>query len=183
MVNAWTCSSLYREVNCGMIVARWLQGLGKTLQTIAVLGYMYNIKKQDEPHLVIAPKSTLSNWKNEFVRWCPSLDTCILTGTKEERVRRNGSRRFSINHFPLYGVQPRYINTSSGWVNERLQEESTVGCSCDIVRNCHQRTGLHSTTSLGLRRGGWSSQNQKWGFSGKHLFSLNFYMSFFNIFS
>ena len=24
--------------------------------------------------MVIVPKSTLQNWKNEFTRWCPSLD-------------------------------------------------------------------------------------------------------------
>ncbi|GAU98600.1 hypothetical protein RvY_09726 [Ramazzottius varieornatus] len=76
--------SLYENSINGILADE--MGLGKTLQTIAVLGYMYNVKKRDEPHLVIAPKSTLSNWKNEFSRWCPSLDSAILLGTKEERA-------------------------------------------------------------------------------------------------
>ena len=37
--------------------------------------------------MVIAPKSTLSNWVGEFKRWCPSLITICLIGTAEERVR------------------------------------------------------------------------------------------------
>lgn len=39
------------------------------------------------PHVVIAPKSTLSNWVAEFKRWCPSLITICLIGNIEERVR------------------------------------------------------------------------------------------------
>ncbi|OQV20493.1 SWI/SNF-related matrix-associated actin-dependent regulator of chromatin subfamily A member 5 [Hypsibius exemplaris] len=60
-------------------------GLGKTLQTISVLGYMYHIKKSDKPHLVIVPKSTLSNWQAEFKKWCPSLESALLKGDPEER--------------------------------------------------------------------------------------------------
>lgn len=38
------------------------------------------------PHLVMVPKSTLSNWMNEFKRWCPSLRVMRFHGTKEERL-------------------------------------------------------------------------------------------------
>merc|ERR1712128_50996 len=38
------------------------------------------------PHLVIVPKSTLQNWKNEFTRWCPSLEVLVFNGTKQERL-------------------------------------------------------------------------------------------------
>ncbi|KNC76034.1 hypothetical protein SARC_11453, partial [Sphaeroforma arctica JP610] len=50
-------------------------GLGKTLQTIALLGTLkmeYNI---GGPHLVVVPMSVLSNWMTEFKRFCPSLKT------------------------------------------------------------------------------------------------------------
>lgn len=63
------------------------QGLGKTLQTIALLGYMVLMRDVPGPHVVIAPKSTLSNWMGEFKRWCPSLITICLIGMAEERVR------------------------------------------------------------------------------------------------
>lgn len=41
--------------------------------------------------MVIAPKSTLSNWVGEFKRWCPSLITICLIGTAEERVRKRST--------------------------------------------------------------------------------------------
>lgn len=38
------------------------------------------------PHLVLVPKSTLSNWCNEFARWSPNLRTVRFHGAKEERA-------------------------------------------------------------------------------------------------
>lgn len=46
-----------------------LQGLGKTLQTISLLGYLREFRGITGPHMVIVPKSTLHNWLNEFKRW------------------------------------------------------------------------------------------------------------------
>ena len=45
------------------------QGLGKTLQSISILAYCYEYLKITGPHLIVVPKSTLSNWMNEFERW------------------------------------------------------------------------------------------------------------------
>lgn len=47
---------------------------------------MLEFKNVRGPHLVIVPKSTLSNWMNEFGRWCPSLRTIRFHGSKEERA-------------------------------------------------------------------------------------------------
>lgn len=60
-------------------------GLGKTLQTISLLGYMKHYRSIHGPHIVIVPKSTLSNWVNEFKRWCPSLRVVCLIGDQEAR--------------------------------------------------------------------------------------------------
>ena len=38
------------------------------------------------PHLVIVPKSTLSNWMAEFAKWCPSIKAVCLIGDAESRV-------------------------------------------------------------------------------------------------
>lgn len=59
--------------------------LGKTLQSISILSYLYEYKKITGPHLVMVPKSTLSNWCNEFARWCPSFRVLKFHGTREER--------------------------------------------------------------------------------------------------
>ena len=37
-------------------------GLGKTLQTISLLGHIKNELHETEPHLIIVPKSTIHNW-------------------------------------------------------------------------------------------------------------------------
>ncbi|KUF93183.1 hypothetical protein AM588_10009586 [Phytophthora nicotianae] len=62
-------------------------GLGKTLQTISVLAYFYEFENITGPHIVLVPKSTLSNWLAEFERWCPSLRAVKFHGNKEERQR------------------------------------------------------------------------------------------------
>ncbi|NXE48262.1 SMCA1 protein, partial [Casuarius casuarius] len=61
-------------------------GLGKTLQTIALLGYLKHYRNIPGPHMVLVPKSTLHNWMNEFKRWVPSLRAVCLIGDKDARV-------------------------------------------------------------------------------------------------
>ena len=61
-------------------------GLGKTIQTIAILGYLKENKDlNNEPHLIIAPKSTISNWMREFSKWAPCFKTVNLIPTYEFR--------------------------------------------------------------------------------------------------
>jgi SWI/SNF-related matrix-associated actin-dependent regulator of chromatin subfamily A member 5 len=61
-------------------------GLGKTLQSISILAYMYEGLGISGPHLIMVPKSTLSNWINEVARWCPTLRAIRFHGSKEERA-------------------------------------------------------------------------------------------------
>jgi len=60
-------------------------GLGKTLQSISVLVYMMEYMKVNGPHLIVVPKSTLSNWMAEFKRWAPTISTIKFHGNKDER--------------------------------------------------------------------------------------------------
>ncbi len=55
-------------------------GLGKTLQTISLLGFMKHFKNINGPHMVLVPKSTLANWMNEFKKWCPTIRAVCLIG-------------------------------------------------------------------------------------------------------
>ncbi|CAG9090664.1 hypothetical protein JYU34_009443 [Plutella xylostella] len=75
--------SLYENGINGILADE--MGLGKTLQTISLLGYMKNFKNIPGPHIVIVPKSTLTNWMNEFKKWCPSLTAVCLIGDQETR--------------------------------------------------------------------------------------------------
>jgi len=63
-----------------------LQGLGKTLQTVSLLGYMKHYRHTPGPHLVIAPKSTLANWMSEIKRWVPTMRAVCLIGDQVQRV-------------------------------------------------------------------------------------------------
>mmetsp|Transcript_46834 Transcript_46834/g.53157 ORF Transcript_46834/g.53157 Transcript_46834/m.53157 type:complete len:1469 (+) Transcript_46834:105-4511(+) len=60
-------------------------GLGKTLQAISVLVYMMEYQNVTGPHLIIVPKSTLSNWMNELARWAPTLKAVKFHGDKASR--------------------------------------------------------------------------------------------------
>jgi len=62
-----------------------MQGLGKTLQTISLLAYLYEYRGIRGPHLVIVPKSTLHNWMSEFRRFCPTIRTVKFHGNAEAR--------------------------------------------------------------------------------------------------
>ena len=61
-------------------------GLGKTLQSISIIAYQHQHLNVTGPHLVMVPKSTLSNWMNEFKRFCPTIKVMKFHGSKEERA-------------------------------------------------------------------------------------------------
>ncbi|KAL7999500.1 putative SANT/Myb domain, Homeobox-like domain superfamily, High mobility group box [Plasmopara halstedii] len=81
---SWMINLAHQGIN-GILADE--MGLGKTLQTISVLGYFYEFENVTGPHIVLVPKSTLSNWLAEFQRWCPSLRAVKFHGNKEERQR------------------------------------------------------------------------------------------------
>ncbi|CAI4828939.1 ASN_collapsed_G0052650.mRNA.1.CDS.1 [Saccharomyces cerevisiae] len=61
-------------------------GLGKTLQTISFLGYLRYVKQIEGPFLIIVPKSTLDNWRREFLKWTPNVNVLVLHGDKDTRA-------------------------------------------------------------------------------------------------
>eukprot|EP00916_Digyalum_oweni_P013637 GHVL01022403.1.p1 GENE.GHVL01022403.1~~GHVL01022403.1.p1 ORF type:complete len:795 (+),score=153.47 GHVL01022403.1:24-2408(+) len=77
---------LYQLWKCGVngILADEM-GLGKTLQTISLLGFLHEQSLDYGPHIVICPKSTITNWEREFTAWCPVLKVVSLWGDKDDR--------------------------------------------------------------------------------------------------
>lgn len=60
--------------------------MGKTIQAIALLAFLYEtVQVRDQPHLIVAPKSTISNWMKEFKKWTPFFKVVNLIPTKEFR--------------------------------------------------------------------------------------------------
>ena len=87
------------------ILTSLTQGLGKTLQTVAFLGYLKFHQGTHGPHLIAVPKSTLDNWSREVAKWVPGFSTVILQGPKDDRV----SLLRSLKH-PLTHPQAKLIN-------------------------------------------------------------------------
>merc|ERR1712130_829868 len=66
---------------------------GKTIQTISLITYLMEKKKNMGPFLVIVPLSTLSNWMLEFEKWAPSVTTLSYKGSPAARRAVQGQIR------------------------------------------------------------------------------------------
>ncbi|WRT63636.1 uncharacterized protein IL334_000559 [Kwoniella shivajii] len=75
--------SLYNNRLNGILADE--MGLGKTIQTISLITYLIESKRQPGPFLVIVPLSTLTNWTMEFQKWAPAVKTLILKGSPAAR--------------------------------------------------------------------------------------------------
>lgn len=80
--------SLYNNRLNGILADE--MGLGKTIQTISLITFLIEKKKQNGPYLVIVPLSTLTNWVNEFHKWAPSVSTLVYKGTPNVRKQLAG---------------------------------------------------------------------------------------------
>jgi len=75
--------SLYNNKLNGILADE--MGLGKTIQAISLISYLMEFKNNLGPYLVIVPLSTLSNWVNEFQKWCPSAHLVCYKGIPAQR--------------------------------------------------------------------------------------------------
>lgn len=55
-------------------------GLGKTIQTVSFLNFLYYEKNIDGPFMIVAPASTLYNWLREFSIWGDKFNVLVYTG-------------------------------------------------------------------------------------------------------
>merc|ERR1719427_1315338 len=83
--------SLYNNNLNGILADE--MGLGKTIQTISLITYLMEKKKNMGPYLVIVPLSTLSNWMMEFEKWAPSVITLSYKGSPAARKAVQGQIR------------------------------------------------------------------------------------------
>mmetsp|Transcript_20269 Transcript_20269/g.57059 ORF Transcript_20269/g.57059 Transcript_20269/m.57059 type:complete len:871 (-) Transcript_20269:75-2687(-) len=66
-------------------------GLGKTIQTIALLAHWAATKGQWGPHLIVVPTSVMLNWEMEFKKWCPAFKVLTYYGNARQRqAKRQG---------------------------------------------------------------------------------------------
>lgn len=60
-------------------------GLGKTVQTIALLAHLAEERGIWGPFLIVSPTSTLPNWANEIQKFCPKFSVIPYWGTALQR--------------------------------------------------------------------------------------------------
>mmetsp|Transcript_11498 Transcript_11498/g.28317 ORF Transcript_11498/g.28317 Transcript_11498/m.28317 type:complete len:2097 (+) Transcript_11498:249-6539(+) len=78
----WMTHNFCAGTNC--ILADEM-GLGKTIQIICLLGVLFKKHNVQGPFLVISPLSALPNWRREFKKWAPFLNTVVYTGNVYSR--------------------------------------------------------------------------------------------------
>ena len=79
-------------------------GLGKTIQTVAFLSWLIYARRQNGPHLVVVPLSTIPSWQETFEKWSPDLNCVYYLGNTESRktirdyefYNANGKLKFNI---------------------------------------------------------------------------------------
>jgi SNF2 family DNA or RNA helicase len=87
------------------------KGLGKTVQTIAFLGWLKSSTNSKYPHLIVVPASTLSNWMNEIEKFCPELRYLTYHGTQKERDLMRRQLSLSIKNRFTYFIDLSYFST------------------------------------------------------------------------
>ena len=55
-------------------------GLGKTIQTISFLSYLFHQHQLYGPFLLVVPLSTLTSWQREFETWAPDMNVVVYLG-------------------------------------------------------------------------------------------------------
>ncbi|EJT98968.1 hypothetical protein DACRYDRAFT_56374 [Dacryopinax primogenitus] len=75
--------SLYNNRLNGILADE--MGLGKTIQTISLVTFLIEKKKQQGPYLIIVPLSTITNWSLEFDKWAPSVKLIVFKGPPNQR--------------------------------------------------------------------------------------------------
>lgn len=63
-------------------------GLGKTLQSIALIAHLIHDKKLPGQHLVVVPLSVMFNWMNEFKKFCPMIKVRRIHSTDPSEQQR-----------------------------------------------------------------------------------------------
>jgi ATP-dependent helicase STH1/SNF2 len=116
--------SLYNNNLNGILADE--MGLGKTIQTISLLTYLIEKKKQNGPFLVIVPLSTLTNWNLEFEKWAPSINRVVYKGPPNARKQQQQQLRYGQFQVLLttyeYIIKDRPVLSKIKWIHMIIDE-------------------------------------------------------------
>ncbi|KAI5119788.1 hypothetical protein M0805_006586 [Coniferiporia weirii] len=116
--------SLYNNRLNGILADE--MGLGKTIQTISLITFLIEVKRQRGPYLVIVPLSTMTNWTGEFAKWAPAVRTVSYKGNPAQR--RALQNEIRVGQFQVllttyeYIIKDRPILSKMKWVHMIIDE-------------------------------------------------------------
>ena len=120
-------------------------GLGKTIQTISFLSYLADVKNIWGPFLVVAPSSTLHQWRNEINKFCPELKVLPYWGSARDRktVRkfwdpkrlftRHGLFHVLVTSYHVFVADVKYFNKLQ-WQFMILDEAQAIKNAANLAR-------------------------------------------------
>jgi ATP-dependent helicase STH1/SNF2 len=116
--------SLYNNNLNGILADE--MGLGKTIQTISLLTYLIERKRQNGPFLVIVPLSTLTNWNLEFDKWAPGVKKIVYKGPPNSRKLfqsqiRQGQFQVLLTTYE-YIIKDRPVLSKIKWIHMIVDE-------------------------------------------------------------
>lgn len=79
-------------------------GLGKTVQTVAFLSWLIYARRQNGPHLVVVPLSTVPAWQDTFEKWAPDVNCIYYLGNTESRRKLREFEFYNANRKPKFNV-------------------------------------------------------------------------------
>ncbi|KAF4623491.1 hypothetical protein D9613_001581 [Agrocybe pediades] len=116
--------SLYNNRLNGILADE--MGLGKTIQTISLITFLIEKKRQRGPYLVIVPLSTMTNWAGEFAKWAPSIKVIAYKGNPSQRRTLQGDLR--VGQFQVllttyeYIIKDRPVLSKLRWLHMIIDE-------------------------------------------------------------
>ncbi|KAH9177014.1 SNF2 family N-terminal domain-containing protein [Lactarius sanguifluus] len=116
--------SLYNNRLNGILADE--MGLGKTIQTISLVSFLIEAKKQRGPYLVIVPLSTMTNWSGEFAKWAPAVKMIAYKGNPMQRRALQSELR--VGQFQVllttyeYIIKDRPVLSKMKWIHMIIDE-------------------------------------------------------------
>jgi superfamily II DNA or RNA helicase len=120
-----TWLNLLRDVGLGGILADDM-GLGKTVQILALLALEKAQGRLENPALIIAPTSLMTNWQNEARRFAPELNVLLLHGAaRKERFDEIAKHDIVLTTYPLI-ARDQAVLLGQNWHMAILDEAQTI---------------------------------------------------------